>query len=76
MHTIEYSVNDEPQRTGEHTLTAKRILELAGFVVAQTYLILLRGKERVSYKDNPGDEIHMHPHMKFLAISCEPTPLS
>ncbi len=76
MHKIDYTVNDEPQSTHEHELTPKVILELAGFNPEVAYLLLLRGKERVSYKDDPCVEIHMHEHMKFLAISCEPTPVS
>lgn len=76
MNTFEYTVNDEPQTTTEHELTASAILTLAGFDPTTHYLILLKGHERDSFQGNPDAVIHMHEHMKFLAISTEPTPVS
>ncbi len=76
MHKIDYFVNCEPQHTQEQVLTPKAILEIAGFDPETAYLLLLEGKKQVSYKDKPLESVHLHEHMKFLAISCEPTPVS
>lgn len=73
---IEYEVSDEKQTTEEHTLTPRTILGNAGFDPETHYLMAMRGHEKESFKDHPGDPIHVHPHMKFLAISCAPTPVS
>ena len=71
-----YTVNDEAQTTVERQLTPLVILTNAGFDPATHYLVELRGIHRMSYRDTPAETIHMHEHMKFVAISCEPTPVS
>jgi len=76
MQTFDYKVNDEPQTTSKHELTAAEILVNAGFEVASHYVILVQGNHQVSYKDKPNEEIHMHEHMRFLVISMEPTTVS
>jgi hypothetical protein len=78
MKTFSYSVNDESQSTSEHSLTAETVLRNAGFDPANHYLVLFRGQsdQRESFQDRPTAEIHMHEHMRFLAISTEPTPVS
>lgn len=76
MHQIDYTVNDEDQHTREQELAPKTIMGNAGFDPASHYLVLLRGHDRISYKEHPDDPIKLHEHMKFLAISCAPTPVS
>lgn len=71
-----YTVNGEPQTTDQHQLTPQTILTNAGFNAETHYLIEMRGNHKESYKDRPLEPIHMHEHMTFLAISCEPTPVS
>jgi len=76
MKSFDYTVNDEPQSTVEHVLDALKILVSAGYDAALNYLVLLEGNHQVSYKDDPSKAIHMHEHMKFLAVSMAPTPVS
>ena len=78
MATFSYTVNDESQSTTEHLLTPETILRNAGFDPATHYLLQLQGQsdQRISYEGRPADTIHMHEHMRFLAISTAPTPVS
>jgi len=73
---ITYLVDDEIQQTEEKMLTAKQILERAGFKPSDYYLVQLLGYEKKSYKDHLNDEIHMHSNMKFVAIFIGETPVS
>lgn len=73
---VTYFVDDEIQQTEEKTLTARQILERAGFKPSAYYLVQLLGQEKKSYKDHLDDEIHMHPNMKFVAIFIGETPVS
>lgn len=76
MPTFSYTVDDEPYTTTAHVLTPIQILQEAKIDPATHYLVLLQGQHQHSYKDNPNEEIHMHEHMKFIAISTGPTPVS
>lgn len=76
MPTFDYIVDDEPQSTTSHELTANQILSNAGIDPSNHYLVEIRGKERVSYQDKGNTEIHMHEHMKFVSVSIAPTPVS
>ncbi|HEY5274936.1 MAG TPA: hypothetical protein VIK38_00105 [Coriobacteriia bacterium] len=75
---ITYEVDGEPQTTTEKVLTPRQILTNAGIDPAAHYLKLLRGEsdQEHSYKDEMDVAIHMHPHMRFLAPSVGPTPVS
>jgi hypothetical protein len=75
---ITYTLEGEPYTTGDRTLTPKQILDRGGFDVATHYLVELRGNsgEKTSYEGKSDAIIHMHPNMKFLAISTGPTPVS
>jgi hypothetical protein len=76
MPTFTYTVDDEPQSTTEHVLTAAQILEKAGIDLATHYLVQIEGNHRISFEGKPDEEIHMHEHMKFISISTGPTPVS
>lgn len=76
MPTFQYTVDDEPQTTSEHTLTARQILQNAGIDPGTHYLKEIDGQHEKSYKDNPDEPIHMHQHMKFVSIFNGPTPVS
>jgi hypothetical protein len=75
---ITYEVDGEPQTTTERVLTPLQILTNAGIDPATHYLKLLRGEsdQEHSYKDEMETPIQMHPHMRFLAPSIGPTPVS
>jgi len=78
MDTITYTLEGEPYTTADRTLTARQILEKSDFDTKTHYLVELRGNsgERTSYEGRIDDVIHMHPNMRFFAISTGPTPVS
>lgn len=77
MHKlIEYKVGDEPQTTDKHELAPRAILNQAGYDPETHYLMLIEGHQKDSYKDRPDEPIHLRPHMRFIPISCAPTPVS
>ncbi len=76
MPTFNYIVDDEPQSTISHSLTAAQILSNASIDAATHYLVQIEGNKKISYQANPSEEIHMHEHMKFISVSTGPTPVS
>ncbi len=76
MPTFDYTVDDEPQSTTSHSLSATQILTNAEIDASNHYLVQIEGNHRISYQDNPSQEIHMHEHMKFISVSTGPTPVS
>ena len=76
MPTFNYTVDDEPQSTTSHTLTAMQILTNAEIDPANHYLVQIEGNHRTSYQGNPQQEIHMHEKMVFISVSTGPTPVS
>ena len=68
MPTFQYTVDDEPYSTSEHTLTARQILQLAGKDPNNYYLKQIKGQHQESYKDKLDEPIQMHQHMKFITI--------
>ena len=75
-HTIEYTVNDEPQSTTEKELTPVQIMDKAGIDPTKNYLIQIEGNHQESYKDTPDKAIHMHEKMKFITNFIGPKPVS
>ena len=75
-HVIHYTVADEPQTTTEHTLTPHQIMSNAGINPDENYLVEIRGRERVSFKDKPNEPIHMHEGQKFVVVFVGPVPVS
>ena len=76
QQTFDYTVDDEPQSTSEHTLTPDQILTRAGIDPATHYLVQIIGHTQQSYKDTPNEPIHMHEHMKFVSVFTGGTPVS
>ena len=76
MPTFEYTVDDEPQTTTQHVLTARQILTNAGIDPSTHYLVEVKGKDKESYRDKPDAEIHMHEHQRFISVSTGGTPVS
>ncbi len=76
MPTFQYTIDDEPQNTAEHTLTPVQILQLAGIDPATHYLVQFQGNQQVSYQKTPSEPIHIHQHMKFVSVFNGPTPVS
>lgn len=75
-HSINYTVNDEPESTTEKELTPVQIMTNAEIDPGTNYLIEIKGEQQISFKDNPNDPIHMHNNMKFIANFTGPTPVS
>ena len=75
---LTYTVDGELQATTEKVLTPRQILMGAGIDPATHYLKLLRGEsdQERSFQSEMDVEIHMHPHMSFIAPSIGPTPVS
>lgn len=76
MPTFQYTVDDEPQTTDEHILTASQILQNGGHDPASYYLVEIKGKHQESYQNKPNEPIHMHHHMKFISVFNGPTTVS
>ncbi len=76
MPVFKYTVDGEPQETSAHELTPNQILANAGIDAASHYLVQIEGNNRISYQTKPNDQIHMHEHVKFVAVSTGPTPVS
>ncbi len=71
-----YTVDDEPQTTNAHVLTPREILTAVGLSTAAYYLVLMRGNEKISYKDKYDEQIHMSQHMTFISVFIGDTPVS
>ena len=76
MPTFEYTVDDEPQTTTEHTLTARQILQSAGLDPSTYHLVEIKGQHQESYQNKPDELIHMHEHGKFISVFNGPTTVS
>ena len=72
---IRYTV-EEPQETEHPELTANQILEDAHFAPKDFYLVEIRGRERISYKDRGNEKVRLHDGLKFIAVHMGPTPVS
>jgi hypothetical protein len=76
MPTFTYIVDDEPQSTNEHTLSAHQILQNAGIDPSTHYLLEIEGQHQKSYQGSPDTIIHIHQQMKFISVFNGPTPVS
>jgi hypothetical protein len=76
QHTFEITVDGESVEVAEHEMTPRQIMEAAGLDPDARYLVEIRGKEQISYKDTPDSPIHIHEHQKFVTNESGPTPVS
>lgn len=76
-HTIEFTLDGEPETTTEHQLTPDAILRDFGQKDPTThYLVELRGHHKESYQAKGDIPIHLHPHAKFVSVFTGATPVS
>lgn len=73
---FQYTLDDEPQSTSEHVLTARQILLNSGLNAESYYLVQIIGREEKAYKDKPDENIHMHQNLKFISVFVGETPVS
>ncbi|QKO20907.1 hypothetical protein [Rhodoferax sp. BAB1] len=74
---IHIKVDGETEEVQVGVMTARQIIiDLAKRDPAQYYLVQIHGQERISYQDNPGQEIPLHNGMKFQTVLLGPTPVS
>jgi hypothetical protein len=74
--TFQFTVDGESYSTTEHILTPIQIMQLAGIDPVTHYLVQLIGQNQESFQDEPNKEIHMHQHMRFIAIPTGPATVS
>jgi hypothetical protein len=73
---IHYTVDGEPQKTTERTLTPRQIIIAAGLNPTERYLVEIKGKHQESYKDAMDAPIHMHEGQKFVTVFTGPTQVA
>lgn len=76
MPEFDYTVDGESQSTTQHVLTPTQILKDANIDPTTHYLVEIAGKNQISFKDKPSEQIHMHEHMTFISVSLGPTTVS
>ena len=77
MPEFHYTVDGEPQETDNYTMTPIQIMKQDSIDPSKYYLVQYEGSEKISYKDDPNKEIHMHNAMVFITIElAPPKPLS
>ena len=74
--TITYTVDGDPQTTGEHKLTPRQILINASLDPAERYLIEIKGKHQESYQNRMDAPIPVHDSQKFISAFVGPVPVS
>lgn len=75
-HEVHYSVNGESQETTERKLTPMQILQKAGVNPAENYLVEIRGRERISYQNDPNSLIEIYDNEKFVTEYTGAVPVS
>lgn len=76
MKSFEYTVNCEEFKTDQHVLTPDQILEKAKLDPGECYLVEIKGREQVSFQGRGAEQLHVHEHMKFIAVCTGATPVS
>lgn len=76
LHEIHYTVNGESQETLNRTLTPAQIMEKAGIKPSENFLVEIRGRERISFKDDPTAQIEIHENEKFVTEYNGPVQVS
>ena len=72
---VEILVDDEPTMVNSES-TPSEILVAADLDPATHYLVLLRGRTKVSYEGKGGEPIKVHKGETFVSLSTGPTPTS
>ena len=65
---ISITIDGETFEVEEKTLTAAEIIAVAGEDPATHYLVEVKGREQISYKDKPNEEIKVHHGSEFLTV--------
>jgi hypothetical protein len=65
---FQYTVNDKPQSTTQHTLTPAELLSNAGVDPAKNYLVQIIGGALQSHRHTPHKPIQICQHMKFASV--------
>lgn len=77
MHrSFDFTVDGDPFSTEAHELTPNAIMAIAGVDGSTHYLVEIRGRTQISYRDAPDEPIHLHEHAKFATLCTGPTPVS
>lgn len=76
MPTFQFTVDDEPFSTEEHTLTPVEILEIAGLDPSTHYVIQIRGNQQFSLKDKLNEPININQNAKFISAFTGETTVS
>lgn len=72
---VEILVDDEPTLVDVNT-TPNEILAAADLEPATHYLVLLRGRNKISYEGKGEEPIKVHKGETFVSLSTGPTPTS
>lgn len=72
---VEILVDDEPTMVNADT-TPNEILTAADLDPATHYLVLLRGRNKISYEGEGEEAIKVHKGETFVSLSTGPTPTS
>lgn len=73
---IHYTVDGEQQKTMERRLTPRQIIVNAGLNPDDHYLVQIRGRAQISYKDRMDKPIEMKDGMEFVTVFCGTAPVS
>jgi len=74
---IHFTVDGEPEKIEYPKLSANNIISEYGKKDPSThYLVQIKHREKISYKDKGGDLVTIQEHSRFQIISTGPTPVS
>lgn len=76
-HVIHIQVDGDPEQATQAVMTAVEIIStFTEHDPNQTYLVMIHGNNKVSYKDTPNQPIELKNGMRFQTVSLGPTPVS
>jgi hypothetical protein len=65
---VEIEINSKPFTAPDHKMTAREIIVLSGDDPAAHYLKEIKGKDQISYKDKPDEEITLNKNSRFITV--------
>jgi sulfur carrier protein ThiS len=74
--TFTITVDGDPLEVTEHELTPNQIMKRVGLDTATHYLVVIEGRNRVSYKDRADEAIRIHENLKIVSVFTGETPVS